>query len=49
MLEGECLLGALARGVERIELDGEPVRRVHNTLHTWLHLPVRVSASAHTS
>jgi cytochrome P450 len=48
MLEGECLLGALARAVERLELDGEPVRRVHNTLHTWLHLPVRVSATAHT-
>jgi 4-methoxybenzoate monooxygenase (O-demethylating) len=47
MLEGECLLGALARQVERIELDGEPVRRVHNTLHTWAKLPVRVSASGH--
>jgi hypothetical protein len=48
MLEGGCLLGALARQVERIELDGEPVRRVHNTLHTWAKLPVRVSASGHT-
>src|ERR1019366_6348540 len=48
MLEGECLLGALARQVERIELDGEPVRRANNTLHTWAKLPVRVSASAHT-
>jgi cytochrome P450 len=41
-LEGECLLGALARQVEEIELDGEPTRRANNTLHTWSSLPVRV-------
>lgn len=48
MLEGECLLGALARQLETIELDGEPVRRANNTLHTWAHLPVRVTPRAHT-
>jgi cytochrome P450 len=41
--EGEAVLGALARRVERLELDGEPTRRVHNTLHTWANLPVRVT------
>jgi 4-methoxybenzoate monooxygenase (O-demethylating) len=48
-LEAECLLGALARRVERIELDGEPTRRANNTLHTWANLPVRVTLRAHTS
>jgi 4-methoxybenzoate monooxygenase (O-demethylating) len=41
-LEGEAVLTALARRVERLELDGEPTRRVHNTLHTWSSLPVKV-------
>ena len=44
-LEGEALLTALARRVERIELDGEPTRRIHNTLHTFSKLPVTVVAS----
>ena len=44
-LEGEAILTALARRVERIELDGEPTRRVHNTLHTFAKLPVTVAAS----
>ena len=43
-LEGEAVLAALARRVERIELDGEPTRRVHNTLHTFSQLPVTVTA-----
>ena len=43
-LEGEAVLAALARHVERLELDGEPTRRVHNTLHTFAKLPVSVSA-----
>jgi 4-methoxybenzoate monooxygenase (O-demethylating) len=46
-LEAECLLGALAHHVERIELDGEPVRRANNTLHTWAKLPVRVRPRVH--
>jgi hypothetical protein len=41
-LEGEAVLGALARRVDRLELDGEPTRRRHNTLHTWAQLPVKV-------
>jgi hypothetical protein len=44
-LEGEAVLAALARRVERLELDGEPTRRVHNTLHTFAKLPVSVSAA----
>jgi hypothetical protein len=48
MLEGESLLGALARRVEGLELAGEPVRRANNTLHTWAELPVRISGSVHT-
>jgi cytochrome P450 len=46
-LEADCLLGALARGVEQIELAGEPRRRNSNTLHTWASLPVRVTPRAH--
>jgi hypothetical protein len=44
-LEGEAILTALAQRVERIELDGDPTRRVHNTLHTFAKLPVTVAAS----
>jgi 4-methoxybenzoate monooxygenase (O-demethylating) len=47
-LEAECLLGALARHVQAIELIGEPARRANNTLHTWATLPVRVRPRAHT-
>jgi 4-methoxybenzoate monooxygenase (O-demethylating) len=43
-LEGEAVLGALARRVDELALDGEPTRRVHNTLHTWSRLPVTVTA-----
>ena len=43
-LEGEAVLGALARRVADLRLDGEPTRRVHNTLHTWAKLPVTVTA-----
>jgi hypothetical protein len=47
-LEAECLLSALARQVEQIELAGEPTRRASNTLHTWSKLPVKVRPRAHT-
>ena len=40
-LEIEILLGALARRVSRIELDGTPVRRPHNTLRGFSSLPLR--------
>lgn len=43
-LEGEAVLGALARRVRELRLDGEPTRRVHNTLHTFAKLPVAVTA-----
>jgi cytochrome P450 len=43
-LEGEAVLGALARRVRELRLDGEPAPRVHNTLHTWATLPVAVTA-----
>jgi 4-methoxybenzoate monooxygenase (O-demethylating) len=43
-MEGEAILGALARRAVELELDGEPTRRRHNTLHTWARLPVRVTA-----
>jgi len=42
-LEGEAILGSLARRLDRIELDGEPTHRRHNTLHTWANLPVKVT------
>jgi 4-methoxybenzoate monooxygenase (O-demethylating) len=41
-LEGEVLLGALARRVQAIELDGKPEPKLNNTLRGFAHLPVRV-------
>jgi 4-methoxybenzoate monooxygenase (O-demethylating) len=43
-LEGEAVLGALARRATTLELDGEPTPRRHNTLHTWARLPVSTVA-----
>jgi cytochrome P450 len=43
-LEVEVLLAALARKVSRIELAGEPVRQLHNTLRGFERLPVRFHA-----
>ncbi len=40
-LEGELILDALARKVKRIELIGQPVRRLNNTLRALDSLPVR--------
>ena len=42
-LEGEVVLAALARRAERIELAGEPVRRLNNTLRGLASLPLRVA------
>jgi 4-methoxybenzoate monooxygenase (O-demethylating) len=41
-LEAECILGALARRVERIEPTGEPEYRLVNTLRTLDRLPIRL-------
>jgi 4-methoxybenzoate monooxygenase (O-demethylating) len=41
-LEGEVLLGALARRVRAIEPAGEPVRKLNNTLRGLASLPVEV-------
>jgi 4-methoxybenzoate monooxygenase (O-demethylating) len=41
-LEGELLLGALARRVVAIELDGEPQRMLNNTLRGLTRLSVRL-------
>ena len=41
-LEGEVVLSALARRVKRIELTGEPVRRLNNTLRAFASLPMRL-------
>jgi cytochrome P450 len=41
-LEGELVLGALARKVEAIEIAGEPKRRYNNTLRGMASLPVRL-------
>jgi cytochrome P450 len=43
-LEAEILLTALARTVTSIELAGEPVWRLNNTLHGVDRLPVRLRA-----
>jgi 4-methoxybenzoate monooxygenase (O-demethylating) len=39
-MEGEAVLGALARKVGRIELDGEPKRHLNNTIRSFENLPV---------
>lgn len=44
-LETDCLIGALARKVERLELAGEPRHRVNNVLRTFDDLPVRLVTS----
>jgi cytochrome P450 len=41
-LEGELVLAALARRVERIEIVGQPERRFNNTLRGLKSLPVRI-------
>ncbi len=43
-LEGEVVLGALARKLRSIEIVGEPVRRYNNTLRGLSRLPVRIVA-----
>lgn len=43
--EAEVVLDAFINGVARIELDGEPERRLNNTLHALASLPVKVSAA----
>lgn len=43
-IEGETLLGALARKVGRIELDGEPQRDLNNTIRSFASLPVTFHA-----
>ncbi len=42
-LEGEIVLGALAGRIERIELRGEPVRRMNNTLRGLANLPLQAA------
>lgn len=44
-LEGELILGALARRVARIEIAGAPVRRLNNTLRALASLPLRLVAA----
>lgn len=41
-MEGELVLSALAKRVKRIELTGEPRRRLNNTLRALDSLPVRL-------
>jgi 4-methoxybenzoate monooxygenase (O-demethylating) len=43
-IEGEALLGALARKVGRIEFDGEPRRHLNNTIRSFESLPVAFHA-----
>ena len=45
-LEGECLLGAVARLVDRIELVGEPEIQLNNTLRGLERLPLRLTPAA---
>ena len=43
-IEGEAVLGALARKVGRIELDGEPRRHLNNSVRSFASLPVTFHA-----
>jgi hypothetical protein len=43
-LEGEVVLGALARKVASIEITGAPRRRYNNTLRGLSYLPIRMTA-----
>jgi cytochrome P450 len=42
-LEGECILGAIAKRVKKIELRGEPTYRLVNTLRTLNRLPIQIT------
>jgi 4-methoxybenzoate monooxygenase (O-demethylating) len=42
-VEGEIVLAALARQVERIDLTGQPQRKLNNTLRAWGSLPVAIT------
>lgn len=45
-LEGEIVLGALARMVDRLELTGEPVLHFNNTVRGYVSAPLRVTTKA---
>ena len=47
-LEGEIVLAALARKVDRWQVTGEPKRRLNITLRAWDSLPVTVSSAANS-
>jgi 4-methoxybenzoate monooxygenase (O-demethylating) len=47
-MEGELVLGALARKAGSIEIVGEPKRRYNNTLRGMASLPVRITAADRT-
>jgi 4-methoxybenzoate monooxygenase (O-demethylating) len=44
-VEGEIVLAALARQVGRIDLTGQPQRKLNNTLRAWGSLPVAITPS----
>jgi cytochrome P450 len=46
-LEGECVLNSLIRAAESIDLDGDPVPRLNNTMRLYNSIPVKVRASTH--
>lgn len=43
-MEGEFILSALARRVQKIDIIGTPVRRLNNTLRALASLPLRLTA-----
>ena len=44
-LEGELILGGIAKRVKRMSLAGEPTRRLNNTLRALASLPLRLEAA----
>jgi cytochrome P450 len=44
-LEMDVLFTAMAKRIRSIELAGEPLPYLHNTLRGWRSLPLRVTAA----
>jgi cytochrome P450 len=44
-LEGEALIGAIARAFGSLEPEGEPTPLMNNTLRGWTRMPVRATAA----
>jgi cytochrome P450 len=46
-LEGECVLNSFIRAAESIELDGDPVPRLNNTMRLFNSIPLKARPTTH--